>query len=156
MDVRLIFLTAGRHYVHLTLPAWLERFPDLAEHAVVVDDSGDRARRAWLAEQGVRVVPVAERNAGYGPAMQTVMRLAATGDWPFTLFVEDDQLPAAMPASARQIADTGCALIPTPVGRHDRSRHLPARTRKQTHARCLPSRQVRRGLQVPRVGLLQQ
>ena len=49
----------------------------------------------------MRAVPVAERNAGYGPAMQTVMRLAATGDCPFTLFVEDDQLPTAMPASPR-------------------------------------------------------
>ena len=49
MDVRLIYLTAGRAYVHVTLPAWLERFPDLAGHAFVIDDSGDPTRRALLA-----------------------------------------------------------------------------------------------------------
>lgn len=78
----------GRKYIDGCVRSVTEHVTG-CDRILVVDDSGDAEHRAWL-NNHFHWMPVAEANAGYGPAMTTVFNEAANSGGNHFAFVEED------------------------------------------------------------------
>lgn len=92
VSIPVVTLTNGRRdCITRTLPSAMKHLTGLG-NVVIVDDSGDPAYRAWLAERfpDAPVTAVAPRPAGYWQAMRTVWSVARASGADAVFFLEDD------------------------------------------------------------------
>jgi hypothetical protein len=92
MRIPVVVLTnARRACIARTLPSAAKHLTGLGD-TVIVDDSGDPAYRAWLAEQfpDAHVTAVAPQPAGYWQAMRAVWSIARASGADAVFFLEDD------------------------------------------------------------------
>lgn len=74
------------------------------DRIIIVDDSGDQHHRNQLTRSGHEWLPVADGNAGYNQAMQTVWHTARQHGGGHVLFVEED-FTFTQPVNVTQWAD---------------------------------------------------
>lgn len=94
-EITWISLTDGRkEFLKKTIPCWKKNINGPFSNKIILDDSGDKDYRLWLAKtfKDFEVIPVGNKRMGYTNAMRKVFSVAKDSGSPYVFHLEDDFL----------------------------------------------------------------